>query len=136
MEVLVAVVLVGVTVIAALVGLQSTIIAGRIGTERSELLLWAQEAAEALHREPYVPCDASDPVAANQATVGAVPPPDGLNGASLVVETVRYLSINPVTFTEQWDDTTCDTTFRTAGIRLTARSAEGTAIEHEVIVDG
>ena len=135
-EVLVAVVLVGVTVIAALVGLQSTVISSRIGTERSELLLWAQEAGEALHREPYVACDASDPVAAYQATVSTVPPPDGLTGGTLVVDTVRYLSIDPVTYTEQWDDTTCDTTFGAAGTRLTATSGEGTTIEPEVIVDG
>jgi Tfp pilus assembly protein PilV len=135
-EVLVAVVLVGLAVVAALVGLQSTVISSRIGTERSALLLWAREASEALHRAPYEACDAPDPSAAYQATVSAVPPPDELRGATLAVDTVRYLSIDSVTFTEQWDDTTCDTAFRTAGIRLTAASAEGTTIEHEVIVDG
>lgn len=135
-EVLVAVVLVGIAVIAALVGLQSTIISSRIGTERSELLLWTQEAAEALHRDPYVQCDAPLPIDSYQATVDLVAPPAGMNGGSLVVDTVRYLSIDPVTFTERWDDVTCDLDFRTAGIRLTATSAEGTTIDHEVIVDG
>ena len=56
MEVLVAIVIVGVTVIATLVGLRTTVISGRVGAEQSQLLLWVQEGAEALHRMPYVPC--------------------------------------------------------------------------------
>lgn len=135
-EVMVAVVLVGVTVIAALVGLQSTVISARVGTERSQLLLWSQGAAEALHRVEYVACDATQPIDIYQATVDAVDPPEGLQGGSLIVDSVRYLSIDPVTFVERWDDVNCDTNYRTAGLRLTATSAEGTMVDHEVIIDG
>ena len=71
-EVLVAIVIVGVSVIATLVGLRTTVISGRVGTERSQLLLWTQEAAEALHRDPYVPCNATQPIDTYQATVDLV----------------------------------------------------------------
>lgn len=147
-EVLVAVVVVGITVIATMVGLRTTVISGRVGTERSQLLVWANEATEALHRDPYVACSAASPSGimtsseaatmrtAYQATLDAVVAPDGMAGGSLVVDPPQMLSIDPNSYTERWDDRQCDPEFDVAALRVTATSPEGTTVEVEVIVDG
>ncbi len=146
-EVLVAIVIVGVTVIAVLVGLRTTLISGRVGTERSELMLWVNEGAEALHREPYVPCSAIDPNGymttseaaairnAYQSTLDAVAAPDGMAGGSLVIDAPQLLSIDPWSLTERWDDRQCNPQFDVAALRITATSPQGTSVEVEVIVD-
>lgn len=144
-EVLVAIVLVGVTVIAALVGLRATVLAGRVGSERSQLLLWVQEGSQAVHRTSYVPCSPAGTMSSAQAdairstyqaAIDAVPPPDGLGGGTLVVGEPQYLSIDPVLFTERWEPLRCDPSFEVTLMRLTATSADGTTTELEVIVDG
>lgn len=144
-EVLVAVVLVGVTVITMIVGLRATVIAGRVGSERSQLLLWVQEGTQAVHRTPYVPCGPkrmmSDPEVdaikgGYQTALDGVAPPDGMAGGTLVVTDIDFLSVDPVTFTERWDHYECDPTFSVALLRLAATSPENTTIGQEVIIDG
>ncbi|MFW2333972.1 hypothetical protein [Ilumatobacter sp.] len=144
-EVLVAIVVVGVTVIAMLVGLRTTVISGRVGNERSQLLLWVQEGAEAMHRRPYVPCSPAGTMSAPQAdairatyqsTLDTVSAPSGMVGGSLSVVDVQFVSIDPVTWTERWDDRICDPDFDAAVLDVRATSAEGTTVDLEVIVDG
>jgi prepilin-type N-terminal cleavage/methylation domain-containing protein len=144
-EVLVAVVIVGVTVIATLVGLRTTLISGRVGTERSQLLVWVQEGAEAMHRMPYVPCSPAGPMSAAQAdairasyqtTLDGVAAPSGMTGGSLSVVDVQFLSIDPATLADRWDDRICDPEFTAALLDIRATTADGTTLDLEVIVDG
>lgn len=143
-EVLVAIVLVGVTVIATIVALRATVVAGRIGDERSHLLLWVQEGTEALHRMPYVSCGTAgtltDPEvdtirASYQTTLDGVTPPNGLTGALLTVSKVEFMSVDPVTYTEMWDAKACEPEFEVALLQVSATSADGTSITAEVMVD-
>lgn len=144
-EVLVAIVLVGVTVIATIVALRATVIAGRVGDERSHLLLWVQEGTEALHRMPYLPCGSTagtltDPEVdairtSYQTTLDGVTPPTGLSGALLTVGKVEFMSIDPVSFTEMWDAKACEPEFEVALLQIRATSADGTSITTEVMVD-
>lgn len=143
-EVLVAVVIVGITVIATLVGLRTTVISGRVGAERSQLLLWAQEGSEALHRSSYVPCSPAGAMtsseadairAAYQTTLDTVASPNGLVGGSLSVAEVEYLSVDPVSWTERWDDRQCNPDYDVARLDIRASAADGTHIGLEVFVN-
>lgn len=131
-EAIVTVVIVGVTVIAALVGLRTTVISSDVGTERSELMLWAQSGAEALHRAAHPQCS---PQTDFQTTLDAVAAPEGAAGGSLVVATPRYLSIDPMTFTERWASV-CDPAVEITSLLISATSAKGTEIDLEVVLDG
>jgi len=144
-EVLVAVVVVGITVIATLVGLRTTVVSGRVGAERSQLLLWAQEGAEALHRSPYVPCGSPGTITTTdanwirgmyQGTLDTVSAPSGMIGGSLTVGQIDYLSIDPVTWTERWHDRRCDPNYEVTRLDVRATSGDGTVIDLEVFVDG
>ncbi len=139
-----AVVLVGVSVIAILVGLRTTVISGRVGNERSQLLLWVQEGAEAMHRMPYVPCSPAGSMtsaqadavrAAYQTNLDGVAAPSGLIGGSLTVAEIQFLSIDPATWAERWDDRVCDPDYGVVLLDLRATSSEGTTADLEVIVD-
>ena len=140
-----AIVIVGVTVIATLVGLRTTVISGRVGAEQSQLLLWVQEGAEALHRMPYVPCSPAGSMipaeadavrAAYQTTLDTVAAPSGMIGGTLDVADIQFNSIDPATWTERWDRFECDPNFEAALLDVRATSAAGTTIDIEVIIDG
>lgn len=136
-EVLVSIVLIGTVVIATLVALRVTIAASQVSDDRSRLLLWLNEGAEAVHRAPFKPCASgvSDVKNTYQVVLDAVPVPAGFSGGTLLLDDPEFLSIHPSTFVERWG-AVCDPDRRAHRLTMRATTPDGsTTSVLEVVVN-
>lgn len=113
-ELLIAIVLLGMTVVAVLSGLQTVVKAGTVDRDHAQSFEWLQAASDAVYQSDRVPCTsdgagrlaaiASYDAAANTATV----PPvwDGTN-ANIVVTNVEYLGRLSVSDDFEWGESFC-----------------------------
>lgn len=95
-EVLVAIVLLGTVVVAALAGLRASIIGTEVDEDSARSQAWLQAATDEIYGTPYLGCDtnsAANIVLAYQSAADAATRPNGwASGATIVVTDVRYLS--------------------------------------------
>jgi type II secretory pathway pseudopilin PulG len=117
-ELIIAIVIIGMTVTATLVALQTTILATTLDRDHSNAHAWLQTAADVLYAEKFVACDDVDgaglgPTAAYDAFVKTTNNPEGWPPANIeVVGPVMFWNYTVDSSTglqsEYWSATDCD----------------------------
>lgn len=106
-EVLVAVVLLGTIVVAALAGLRASITGSSVDEDSARAIAWLQAAGDEIHATDYEPCHLEvtpgDIRASYQTTVDAATRPTDWGAATITVVSVEFLSRSGAT--ESWGST-------------------------------
>ena len=109
-EILVTIVLMGMTVVAVLVGVQTTIHATVVDREHAIAFAWLQSASDEIYRTTRVPCTSGRPaaIAAYDTAAKSVSAPSTWSaGASIAVTDVEYLGKVAVDDDFEWSPTFC-----------------------------
>jgi prepilin-type N-terminal cleavage/methylation domain-containing protein len=109
-EILVTIVLMGMTVVAVLVGVQTTIHATVVDREHATAFAWLQSASDEIYRTTRVPCTSGRPaaIAAYDTAAKSVAVPSSWSaGASILVTDVEYLGKVGVDDDFEWSPTFC-----------------------------
>ncbi len=135
-EILIAVVLLGLTVSAVLVAVRTTTTASAIDRDHAITFSWLQAASDEVYREPRVPCNvATDPAATYTGYAQSAPRPPRwptTSGATIAVTNVEYLGKANPDAEFEWDAGFCfegglyaDSPLYTQRITITAVSPDG-----------
>jgi type II secretory pathway pseudopilin PulG len=109
-EMLVTIVLMGMTVVAVLVGVQTTIHATVVDREHAIAFSWLQSASDEIYRTTRVPCTSGRPaaIAAYDTAAKSVSKPSAWsNAATIAVTDVEYLGKVGVDDDFEWSPTFC-----------------------------
>lgn len=120
-EILVAVVLLGLAVVATLTALRTTIVGSDVNKDHANAHAWLQAAADAVHAAVYEECDVDgdpDPLNEYQMVVDAVTVPDDWVGGTITVTDVDFWSIDGTSGLEAWGDVCQSSAMGLAGIPL------------------
>lgn len=139
-EVLVAIVLLGLTVTAVLVALRVTVRASVTDRDHASAFAWLQAASDEIYRTPRVSCTSGRPAAlsAYDAAAKAVPKPPIWQGtgAQIDVIDVEYLGKPNVDADFEWSQTYCfegvgyaDSPLYTQRVTLQATNPNGRIVE-------
>jgi len=140
LEVLIAIVLLGLVVSGSLAGLRGTVLAGTLHRDHSNAHAWLQSASDVLYGAPKAYCDATAPDqgeaavrAAYDAVVDSVDNPEGWSNQQIgVVPTVRFwnaVQLDADVDREYVFGPTCDPSLALQLIRIEVRAPSGRIIE-------
>ena len=147
-EILLAIVLIGLTMGAILTTLRVTIMASATDRDHSNAHAWLQTSADVLYARTLVPCSPANVTATNipaiiadyEATIQETENPEGWPNANIEIYDLQFWHVNmdPVTkFTEEGWGALCDaeqTNLQRIGIEV--RSESGEIVERVEVIIG
>lgn len=110
-EIVVTIALMGISVVAVLAGMQTTVRSSVTDRDHATAFSWLQAASDEIYRAPRVPCTSGQAAAITQYDTAAQnatePPVWSSTGATIGVIDVEYLGKTAVDADFEWSDAFC-----------------------------